>query len=279
MRFSLLIALAVLAACQPVPKPFSHGGAPPSDLLKLADAQGITVLPVTDRGGEPLVRLTGQMVRALQERNIPATYGGNSRSSYLLLGSFSTPPAAPAVIWTLQTQQGDEIGKVVQPLGNAADEPPKPAEAAAFERSAAALAALIQDDPPNETILPPLHIGEVAGAPGDGNSRLRAAIEQLLPRTGLELAPRADADSLVVTGEVTLVPARGGEQRVEIAWTVWDPFGVQVGTIAQARPVAAGSLDSKWGLVANEAALAGAVGIAEMVRKIDWSQGFQPPPG
>ena len=279
MRFSLLIAVAVLAACQPTPKPFSHGGAPPSELLKLTDAKGVTVLPVTDRDGEPLVQLTSQMVTALHRQNVPATYGGNARSSYLLLGNFSTPPAPPGLIWTLQTQQGDEIGKVVQALGNAAGEPPKLAEPAVFERPAAALAALIQDDPPNESILPPLHVGEVAGAPGDGNSRLRAAMEQLLPRTGLELVLWAAADSLVVTGAVTLVPARGGEQRVEIAWTVWDPFGVEVGTIVQARPVAAGSLDTNWGLVANEAALAGAIGIAEMTRQIDWSQGFQPPPG
>lgn len=279
MRFSLLIAVAVLAACQPVPKPFSHGNAPPSELLKLTDAKGITVLPVTDRTGEPLEQLTGKMVKALQEQNIPATYGGNSRSSYLLLGNLSSPPAPPGLTWTLQTQQGDELGKVVQPLGNLAGETPKLAKSGTFERSAAALAALIQDDPPNETILPTVHIGEVAGAPGDGNSRLRAAMEQLLPRTGLELAPRADADSLVVTGAVTLEPARGGEQRVEIAWTVRDPYGIEVGSIAQARPVAAGSLDSNWGLIANEAALAGAVGIAEMVRQIDWSQGFQPPPG
>jgi len=279
VRFSLLIAVAMLAACQPVPKPFSHGGAPPSELLKLADARGITVLPVTNRAGEPLEQLTDQMVQALQEQNIPATYGGKGRSSYLLLGSFSSLPAPPGLIWTLQTQQGDEIGKVVQPLENAAGEPPKLAESATFERSAAALAALIQDDPPTETILPPLYVGEVSGAPGDGNSRLRAAMEQLLPRTGLDLAPRAAADSLVVTGTVTLDPMRGGEQTAKIAWTVRDPLGVEVGTIAQARPVAAGSLDANWGLIANEAALAGAVGIAEMVRQIDWSRGFQPPPG
>lgn len=286
MRFSLLIALAVLAACQPVPKPFSHGSAPPNDLLKLADAQGIKVLPVTDSKGKPMTHVTGKMVLALHEQNIPATYGGNSRSSYLLQGKLSTPPAAPAVIWTLQTQQGDEIGKVVQPLRNGAEiaaeyvagGPTKLATPAPFERSAAALAALIQDDPPNESILPPLHVGAVTGAPGDGNSRLRAAMEQLLPRTGLESAPRADADSLVITGSVTVDPAQGGEQSVKISWTVRDPYGVEVGTISQARPVAAGSLDSNWGLVANEAALAGAAGIAEMVRQIDWSQGFQPPP-
>ena len=80
-------------------------------------------------------------------------------------------------------------------------------------------------------------------------------------------------------GAVRLSRALDGLQTVEIAWTVWDPFGVEVGTIAQARPVAAGSLNSNWGLVANEAALAGAAGIAEMVRQIDWSRGIQPPPG
>ena len=279
MRFSLLIAFAVLAACQPVPKPFSHSGSPPAELVKLSDGQGIKVLPVTDRAGQPLELLTSQMVRALHQQNIPATYGGSGQSSYLLLGYFSTPPAAPALVWTLQTQLGDVVGHVVQPLKTEADEPARLADHSAFDRSAAALAALIQDDVPGEAVPPPLHVGEVAGAPGDGNSRLRAAIEQLLARTGLQLAAQGVADSLILTGTVTVDPVDRGEQRVEIAWTVWDPFGVEVGTIAQARPVAAGSLDANWGLIANEAALAGAVGVAEMIRQIDWSQGIQPPPG
>lgn len=279
MRYSLIIAVLALAACQPLPKPFSHGSAPPGALLKLTDGQGISVLPVTDRAGEPLELLTTQMVRALHQQNIPATYGGSGQSSYLLLGHFNTPGAPPALIWILRTQQGDEVGSVVQPLQNAAGESIKLPEPKAFERSAAVLAALIQDDEPGEAAPPPLYIGDVAGAPGDGNSRLRAAIEQLLPRTGLQLVPKDATDSLVVTGAVSVNAVRSGEQIVDIAWTVWDPFGVEVGTIAQARAVAAGSLDTKWGLVANEAALAGAVGIAELIRQIDWSQGFQPPPG
>ncbi len=279
MRFSLIIALAVLAACQPVPKPFSHGSALPSDLLKLADGQGITVLPVTDRAGSPLELLTTDMVRALHAQNIPATYSAGGQSSYLLSGHFSPPPAPPALIWILRTQRGDEVGTVVQPLRSAAGEPANLTAHNAFERAATEIAALIQDAPPGEAVPPPLHIGDVVGAPGDGNSRLRAAIEQLLPRAGLKLTPSATADSLTVTGRVTVDLVRGSEQMVDIAWTVWDPFGVEVGTIAQAAPVAAGSLDANWGLIANEAALAGAVGIAEMIRQIDWSQGIQPPPG
>lgn len=279
MRFSLFIALAVLAACQPVPKPFSHGGAPSNELLQLADAQVITVLPVTDRAGVPLEALTRQMVDALHEQNVPAAYGLSGRSNYLLSGYFSTPPDPPALIWTLQTQHGEVVGRVVQRLDNAAGEPAKLAEHKALAHAAHALVALIRGDEPEEVVPPPVHVAEVAGAPGDGNSRLRAAVEQLLPRTGLELAPQATADTLVLTGKVTLDPVRDGTQRVEIAWTVRDPFGVEVGTIAQASPVAAGSLDANWGLIANEAALAGVVGIAEMIRQIDWSQGFQQPPG
>lgn len=278
MRFSLLIAVVLLAACQPVPKPFSHGGAPSGELLKLSDGQGIAVLPVTDRAGEPLQDLTTQMVLALHDENIPATYDGGSRSSYLLSGYFSKPPAPPELTWILQTQQGDELGRVVQPLQRAESRTSNLAQHTAIARSAAELAALIQDDLPSEATAPPIHVGEVAGAPGDGNSRLRAAIEQILPRTGLELTPRPAPDTLVVTGTVTLDPVRDGEQQVEIAWTVWDPHGIEVGTIAQAHPVAAGSLDETWGLVANEAALAGAVGIAEMILQIDWSQGIPPPP-
>lgn len=247
--------------------------------MKLTDGQGITVLPVTDRTGAPLELLTTSMVKALHEQNIPATYDGKSRSSYILTGSFSTPPAALALVWILRTPQGEEVGRVVQPLRSRASEPAKLAARSPFEGSAAALAALIQDDPASESVAPPIHIDVVTGAPGDGNSRLRAAIEQLLPRTGLKLAPEAAADSLVVTGTVTVDPVHGGEQIVDIAWTVRDPYGVEVGTIAQARPVAVGSLDGNWGLIANEAALAGAIGIAEMIRQIDWSQGFQPPPG
>ena len=279
MRYSLIIALAVLAACQPLAKPFSHGDAPPSSLLRLPDGQGISVLPVTDRAGAPLELLTMDMVRALHARNVPATYDGGSQSSYLLLGYFSTPPAPPALIWVLRNPPGDVVGTVVQPLRNAAGEPVNLTERNAFERSATAIAALIQDEPADEATPPPLHIGEVAGAPGDGNSRLRAAIEQLLPRTGLILTPTATADSLIVTGMVRIDAVRDGAQIVDIAWTVRDGFGVEVGTIAQARPVAPGSLDANWGLIANEAALAGAAGIAEMIRQIDWSQGILPPSG
>ena len=279
MRFSLILAIVVLAACQPVPKPFSNSGAPPSDLLQLADGQGISVLPVTDRAGEPLKLLTTEMVQALHGQNVPATYGDNGRTSYLLLGHFSTPPAPPALIWTLQTQQGDAVGTVVQSLRNAAGEPTDLSTHNAFIRTATEIAALIQDDPPSEAVPPSIHIGDVAGAPGDGNTRLRAAIEQFLPRTGLKIVPEASDDTLIVTGAVSLGEVRGGEQLVDIAWTVWDPFGIEVGTIAQAAPVQAGSLDTNWGLVANEAALAGAVGIAEMIRQIDWSQGIQPPAG
>ncbi len=278
MRFSLVIALAVLVACQPVPKPFSHDGAPPRELLRLPDGRGITVLPVTDRAGEPLEILTNQMVQALHGQNIPASYGGSGKTSYLLLGYFTIPPAAPALVWTLQSQQGEPIGRVVQLLPAAGGVPDAAAERAAYERSAIALAALIQDPPVREAVPPALHVGEVAGAPGDGNTRLRAAIEQLLPRTGLALVPRAGADTLIVTGAVNVGAPQGEAQLVEISWTVRDPFGVEVGTIAQARPVAAGSLDGNWGLIANEAALAGAVGIAEMIRQVDWSQGIRPPP-
>jgi len=278
VRFSLFVALAVLAACQPVPKPFSHGDAPPRDLLRLSDAPGIEVLPVTGRTGEPLDQVIAEMVRALQQQNVPATYGSANKSSYLLSGALSEPPAPPALVWTLRTQQGAEIGRVVQPWPGPPDTA-KLAEPAGFTRAAAALAVLIQGASPREAAPPPVHVADVAGAPGDGNSRLRAAIEQVLPRTGLALVPRPGDDSLIVTGAVTVGPAHGGEQQVEIAWTVWDPFGSQVGTIAQSRPVAAGSLDTNWGLIANEAALAGAAGIAEMINRIDWSQGFQPPPG
>ena len=278
MRFSLVIAVALLAACQPVPKPFSHDGAPPRELLALSDAQGINVLPLTDRAGQPLELLTRQMVDALQAQNIPASYDSSGQSSYLLLGYFNTPPAKPALIWTLQTQQGDVIGRVAQPLETQSGRTASLLHRDAFVRPATAIAAMVQSDAPRENVTPPLHVGEVAGAPGDGNTRLRAAIEQILPRTGLELVPGEAVDSLVLTATVKVAAPRAGAQLVEIAWTVWDPFGVEVGTIAQARPVDAGSLDESWGLIANEAALAGAAGVAEMIRQIDWSQGFQRPP-
>lgn len=277
MRFSLILLLAALVACQPVPKPFSHEGAPPRELLRLPDSRSVAVLPLTDRAGQPLELLTKQMVAALQAQEIAAGYGAGGKTSYLLLGRFTVSPASPALVWTLQTQQGDRIGTVVQPLDTLINPPSPDAEREAFDRAARQLAALIHDEPAREVVPPAVYVGEVAGAPGDGNSRLRAAIEQMLPRAGVQLAPHTAADSLVVTGTVRVAAPRDGAQLVEIAWTVWDPYGTEVGTIAQQRPVAAGSLDANWGLVANEAALAGAAGIADMIRQIDWSQGFGPP--
>lgn len=277
MRFSLLFVLVALTACQPVPKPFSHQGAPPRELLRLRDSRSVAVLPLTDRAGHPLEFLTKQMVTALQGQEVPASYGSGGKTSYLLLGRFTVSPAPPALVWSLQTPQGDLIGRVAQPLGKLDGQSASEAEQAGFERAARQLAALLHGEQPREVVEPPLYVGEVAGAPGDGNTRLRAAIGQILPRAGLQLTPRSTADSLVVTGAVSVAAPHDGEQLVSIAWTVWDPYGAEVGTIAQKRSVAAGSLDANWGLVANEAALAGAAGIAQMIHQIDWSQGFQPP--
>jgi hypothetical protein len=106
----------------------------------------------------------------------------------------------------------------------------------------------------------------VAGAPGDGEEALAAALSRKLAAIGLPPATAFQATNVYeVQGTVRVAPAGKGKESVTIVWVVLDPDGNQLGVVRQMRDVRKGSLDKKWGPAADAAATAAAQDIAALL--------------
>ena len=104
----------------------------------------------------------------------------------------------------------------------------------------------------------------VAGAPGDGDQALAAALSRALQARGLK--PSAfQANVYEVQGTVRVAPALKGKETVVIVWVVLGPDGNQLGVTRQTKDVRKGSLAKKWGKAADAAAAAAAEDIAKLI--------------
>ena len=105
----------------------------------------------------------------------------------------------------------------------------------------------------------------VAGAPGDGEEALAAALSRQLAARGLTPATAFQANVYEVQGTVRVAPGSKGKESVTIIWVVLGPDGTQLGVTRQTKDVRKGSLDKKWGAAANAAAAAAANDIAKLI--------------
>ena len=113
----------------------------------------------------------------------------------------------------------------------------------------------------------PLAYVSVAGATGDGEEALAAALSRQLAGRGLRPATAFQANVYEVQGTVRVAPAARGKQSVTIVWVVLGPDGNQLGITRQTKDVRKGSLDKKWGAAADAAAAAAAEDIVKLISR------------
>jgi len=118
---------------------------------------------------------------------------------------------------------------------------------------------------PDAKPAPPLAYITVAGAPGDGEQALAAALGKRLSVSGVKTASALDTTVYSVEGIVKMTAAKGGRQAVRVDWTVFGPGGTTLGGVSQTKLVRKGSLDRKWGAAADAAARAAATPIAKLI--------------
>ena len=111
----------------------------------------------------------------------------------------------------------------------------------------------------------PLAYISVAGAPGDGEKALAAALSKRLSVSGVKTASALDTTVYSVEGIVKMTAAKGGRQAVRVDWTVFGPDGTTLGGVSQTKLVRKGSLDRKWGAAADAAARAAATPIVKLI--------------
>ncbi|MBO6783140.1 MAG: hypothetical protein JJ899_07705 [Alphaproteobacteria bacterium] len=282
MRYSLIACLlALVTACQPVPRPFEADRATPNALLKLPDARGIIVQPVAHAPPVTADALAEQMVAALQDRNVPASRTGGNKSSMVLTGTLIDPGYDAMIAWTLLDPDGAEIGRYEQIIEGTPIEAwasADPELITGLARAAAdPVAGWVQTATIREVRAPPIYVGPVAGTNPADAERLRTALRQALRGLGTRTAPAASDETLIARADVRITELADTRKEVAIAWRIEDPFGTEIGKIDQASPVPGEMVDRKWGQLARQAGVAAAAGMTELVSRIDWSQGFMPP--
>ena len=114
----------------------------------------------------------------------------------------------------------------------------------------------------------PLAYIAVAGAPGDGEQALSAALANRLSAVGIKPVAALAANVYSVEGIVKVTAAKGSRQAVRIDWSIFGPDGATLGGVSQTKFVRKGSLDKRWGAAADAAARAAANEIAKLLSPV-----------
>lgn len=276
-----LAAAAVLAACQPAPRPFAAG---PDDragnpLLLLPDRGGIVVRTIAGAPAPVSRRLAEAMVAELLRQNVPAATAGGNRSSYFLDGSAALRRLGGGrteftISWNLVDNAGKRVG------GNQAREAAPGTGWGALapdlisrvvRSSAPGIAGLVQHRsaaPIDPARTRPLYVSPVVGAPGDGGNILRLAMMGALRRARLSVVREPGAGSLVIAGRMTLAAPVGGRRDMEIVWSVLRPDGKKVGDLTQRNAVGEHDFDGDWRNLAHLIAEGAAGGVVDLLHRL-----------
>jgi hypothetical protein len=133
---------------------------------------------------------------------------------------------------------------------------------------AAVLSYVIVDRPAASKPMttPSVMIADVQGAPGDGNTALRAAFSTMLTNAKIPQVDTLEGCTIAVSAEVSTLRL-GNSQKVSIVWQVHDANGEPLGEVSQLNKVDYGALDETWGTDASLAARGARDGIFKIMQR------------
>ena len=105
----------------------------------------------------------------------------------------------------------------------------------------------------------------VTGAPGDGNASLTKQMRSHLTALGPVVQDTPAGADFTVQGNVRMVSIGGGQQRVEIQWSVKAANGDERGKVVQLNDIPAGALNRYWADVAVVVASEASGGVNDVI--------------
>ncbi len=278
-RIAVVALTLLVAGCQPLPHPFEDDRpAPRAPIMSLRNTTSVAVAPVAGLDPDARDQLAAAMASALQDLDVLASTESSSRGSLSLLGNAREAGSAVTVDWRLVDPGGQALGQSsgTAPVSLATVNRGDAAALKALALAAAPnVAKLFQDDvptaPPEPAALRQVIVLPVTGAPGDGRDALRLAMTAALTHAKLTVIPEGPSGgkNLAVVGSVALDRPQNGQQHIAITWALMEPGGKQLGVVKQENAVPQGSLDGRWGDVANLVAAAAAPGILAIIEKAE----------
>jgi hypothetical protein len=287
---SLVVVLlaALLAACQPLPRPFQGdvNAATADQLLDPGPQSGVLVQLATGTAVPLAVALRGAVAEALQARDVPAGTTSANAASFMLichaspLKTLADERAEITLHWTLKNAAGRLMDSFIQshelPLAEWLD--PAPDTIAFFaelvaDRVAVKLGAIAGPEPAAPAsgaagaLWPVIELRTVTGAPGDGNEALKAAVASRLTAAGVPFATTGAGAAYAIEGRVATHDVTAEIQQLDVVWYLLDPSGAEIGTVSQSGDVARTMLDDRWGPLATTIADYGASGLLDLLRE------------
>jgi hypothetical protein len=247
---ALVVALS-LAGCGETPRPFAPEG-PGSTAIDAVALMGprasLMVAPVQGLDAEDARGFAEAVAKELRRKDVAAFTRAGGRSSWLL---------------QLAMAERGRVGwRLVDPTGRlTADGLAPPDPAALTAQVDVAMTQLAR--PAAVERRQAVRLGPVDGVDPEAARLLGLALTAELRRVGVPVAEAADA--LVLSGKVNRTDVGGGAEEVEIAWTVAQPDGEEVGTIGQSNRLPKGQIDGRWAAVAGVVAAGVADGILDIV--------------
>ena len=273
------LILVAVAACGKLPRPFEPGAKDLSNpLLTLQDSPGVVVAPIYDAPANLAAPLADAIAELLRTQDIPATAADILNSGNLLEGWYrrqdTTVGQSVIVIeWRLSNKTGVELlaleSRVRVPTAAFVRDPqplikrmtanvaPKVADAMIGERTAQI-----------DATAPSLAVGDITGAPGNGNAALRHAFRAVLRRTEITVAKSPEGAMARLDGIVQVTPHSDKEDEVRLVWTIRDSEQKTVAVLKQDNRVRKGRLARRWGSMAFDVALALRRQIIETMRRL-----------
>lgn len=280
----LCLALFMVTACGPLPRPFGRDqGEPGSKLASQLYFEGVEVQPMTGTTKPMSELVAGAIIGRLQnEYEIPASYRGMDRSEFVLLGHVVDNRSDPGVAepvsieWQLLRRDGEVVENFVDAVEASRlewDYGAAPVLEKIGKRIGTRVAKAVLGKrfgmSGQDRLLgrAGVFIGAVTGAPGNGNASLRRAIAVALGGGGLRLTNNPVEALFTLNGTVEMGAPENNAQSIRILWEIKDVDGNVVGRAEQNNVVAAGSLDGNWGRTAAFVAAAATEGIVKVVER------------
>jgi hypothetical protein len=274
---ALAVAAALLlAACQPMPKPFQPADkrAPGQLAVEISPRAGLVIADISGLADDNEAQhLREELGKALRRRDIVASTGTGHSGSHWLYGDVAVDAGQVDASWSILAPDGRVIEEIAfqsrlagWKAGGDGGDPAKEIAAETARRIDAALRRREGDDR-QFLELPPVSLAAITGVPEHGQNALAGAMVRSLAALGLRVDADPAADGYVIRAQILRLPKPPTQEHVSIAWSVYDSRGQEIGRVEQGNDVPVGRLDRSWGGLAHDIADNAAHGIIDLLRR------------
>jgi len=302
----VLVCVVSLTSCGDLPKPFAPSGEyKENPLIALVGGGAIKVIIDPDLPEFLAKPLSDFMVKSLLAENVPASSEPSFGARYLLWGQIKilNPSVFEVekieISWSLTSLSdeesyqlkyvltGEHVGwlfldkdplrnlredmgrDVVQLLYNKQVFQQATSEVSPvsnlrqkekMKKPGVSVDSLIFDGNPK------IFVSGVIGAPGDGNESLVKNLRRIMISAGAKTVDKRLQSNFLIKGFVNVSLPYDSFHRVAITWLVTTKDGRELGKASQKSKVPAGTVNARWGKIAEVVAQEGSVGIVEIIK-------------